>query len=174
MKRTTHIVLLVMAVILISCKSSGESTDAGNSVSGGIEMEDASNDKAMIDNEQTSHWANNSEEELRRMSGVELVGQWKWVQTICCGRTSQDIFPKEGEADKIISFDADGKAVYFTGDREKSMAGQAYSIGALGEQATVRIGEHPPAIFWVSDDGNELSLSWGYMDLQIEYYHRVK
>ena len=85
---------------------------------------------------------------------------------------TKDTFPEEGAEKRIISFDEDGNAKYFSGDGGQLLVDQKYTLGTLGSQSTVRIGTLQPAIFLVNE--NELSLSWGYMDLQIEYYRRVK
>jgi len=149
---------IMIAFILMSCKSSNESLNGTDA----------------INNIETTAEAESSDQETKRqaMTGRELVGQWEWVKTSCCGRMTRDIFPEEGAEKKIISFSKDGMSEYYIGDNGTKLTEQGFSIGKMGTQSTVRIGELQPALFYVKDD--ELSLSWGYIDLQIEYYKRIK
>lgn len=102
-----------------------------------------------------------------------LEGSWQWIKTECCGRMMSEIFPKEDEDARIISFDLKGNARYFTDETKEKVSEVPYELDKLGPtQPTIRMGELQPAIFTVKND--TLILSWGYMDLQIEYYVRPK
>ncbi len=102
----------------------------------------------------------------------DLVGNWEWVKTDCCGRINKTTFAKEDKPKRIIAFKKSGIARYYVQGIEGKMDEQKFTIGKLGTQSTISIGEHTPAIFTVSED--MLVLSWGYMDLQTETYKRIE
>lgn len=166
---SVYLIFVLTALTLGACKSSEKTTGNASekteaSLAGGA---------AGTETDQNGYMEEPSDEnQTRRMTGRELVGEWEWVKTSCCGRTARDIFPEPGEDKKVIAFSADGRARYFSGDEAKTLVDLPFSIGELGTQTTVRIGELQPALFWV--EGDDLSLSWGYMDLQTEFYRRVK
>ena len=101
-----------------------------------------------------------------------ILGTWQWVKTDCCGRINNTTFAKEEEPKRIIEFKKSGIARYFERGEMNKMAEQKFTFGTLGTQTTIKIGEYQPAIYTIKDD--ELVISWGYMDLQTEYYKRVK
>lgn len=159
--------LLFTAFSLIACKASKEASaaDSGDDMDNfetiGLEKEGSASDDNTL--------ASGQDEEARQGSGG-LIGEWVWTKTACCGRTMQETYPEAGEA-RTIAFYEDGKARFFTDGTKEKTSTVPYSLSKLGpKQPTVRIGELQPAIFAVSND--TLVLSWGYMDLQTEYYTR--
>ena len=164
--RLTPIYFLALAILIISCKAS----DAV-----GEESNDTHQTEIMTENGASKGSADEHADETtsaRKMSGREIIGTWRWVKTSCCGRMTSDTYPNEEDDPKLISFDMEGNAKYFGGDEGNILMDFKYTIGSLGDQVTIRIGERQPAIFYVKDD--QLTLSWGYMDLQIEYYEKVE
>lgn len=107
---------------------------------------------------------------------TDIVGEWEWVKTVCCGRMRGETYPKQGKPVKTISFTAEGRAVYYTSGEKDEVSEVPYTFGSLGEQVTIKIGELTPALIVIADvKGVEtLVLDWGYIDLQTEYYKRVK
>lgn len=167
------LILFVTALSLMSCKSTQDSVDNGKETIGiekNMETDNYADNTAGTDSEGKTA-ANNTSNE--KQSIRDLVGQWEWVKTDCCGRMTGEILPKEDEPKRIISFSNDGKANYFINDTKDATNEYTFKIGSLGpKQPTVKIGEHQPAMFMVEDE--TLILSWGYMDLQVEYYKRIK
>jgi hypothetical protein len=165
--------LALAAVVLMACqatRNAGEShaDDLDNVESIGIEKTE--NDIGQLaDNH---HSQDDSDHTEKRVQDIQdLAGNWIWVKTACCGRMMGETFPAEGEPDRVISFDQEGNARYFTDETREKVSTVPYKVGSLGpNQPTVRIGELQPAIFEIEND--TLILSWGYMDLQVEYYKR--
>lgn len=106
-----------------------------------------------------------------KRASQDIMGSWEWVKTDCCGRTSKTTLADPNDEKRVISFDKDGTAMFYTSDPEGRMAKQKFTLGTMGTQPTIKIGELRPAIFTIKDD--MLVLNWGYMDLQIEYYKKV-
>lgn len=170
MKQLSYLFIL-LAVIMLSCKSSADSVNGSDGSSNDDTDTEIRQDDLLNGNSEGTE-ATQSDGKHYKMEGDDLVGQWVWVKTSCCGRLTSDTFPEEGAAPRIISFDKEGMAEYYSGDKGQKLMRQPYTIGELGTQTTVKIGDLQPAIIMVHEQ--ELSLSWGYIDLQIEYYQRVK
>ncbi|MCP4121123.1 MAG: hypothetical protein GY751_05170 [Bacteroidetes bacterium] len=171
MRRLPYL-FIFLALSIMSCKSGEKTSNGTDSVSNNIIISKTDTEESTGDDSQEG--GSDYEDQVaqrQKMTESHLVGQWVWVQTSCCGRTSRDIFPEEGSEKRIITFMEDGKVLYFTRGEGNKLEEHPFVIGKLGTQATVKIGELQPALFYVNE--NELSLSWGYMDLQIEYYQRV-
>ena len=169
--------LLLGAMTIMACKSSEDASNSAGAQDNIDNVESIGLEKT-TDSQQLTSSGTSGKVEQEGMSkakhaAVDLVGQWVWVKTNCCGRMMGETIPGEEEVARIISFDGKGTASYFTDNSKEKVYDMPYKVGILGPlQPTVRIGELQPAIFVVKDD--TLVLSWGYMDLHIEYYERIK
>lgn len=101
-----------------------------------------------------------------------LYGKWELVKVDCCGRTTKTKVMGENDPKRIIQFNKDGTVRYMKRGDQAKMENYKAVFGKLGSQSTLTIGEYHPAIIAVN--GDEMTLSWGYMDLQIETYKRLK
>ncbi len=146
--------ILLSSLTFSNCESSKKATASENTITTQEEVN------------------SNGTSNLKKVSKDDIVGSWEWVKTDCCGRTSKTTYADPKNEKRVISFKSDGTAMYYTNDPEGKIAQQKYSLSTMGTQATIQIGDLRPAIFYVNED--MLTLSWGYMDLQIEYYKRVE
>lgn len=103
-----------------------------------------------------------------------IVGNWQWAKTICCGRTPQTETAESLPAPKILKFQPGGMLQYFSGDSK--ISDQTYKIvyELLKDDGrpTITIGARQPALLFI--EGDTLLIDYGYIDLQQEYYIRVK
>lgn len=107
-----------------------------------------------------------------KMLRKSLIGKWELVKTDCCGRTSKTIPAKPGE--KEMHFKRDGSLIikhegktynsYFNLLRNKEFDERIVLL-QIGRETT-------PAMF--NFDNDTLVISWGFMDLQTEYYVKKK
>ena len=101
-----------------------------------------------------------------------LAGTWELLKTDCCGRLNKTTIAEPGE--KVITFFADGK-MEMTSDGEKVQSSwRMYRDTNFDKEATLLdLGkQNRPAMYNIQ--GDTLIISWGYMDLQTEYYLRKK
>lgn len=147
------IYFIMAAFSLLSCKSGEQTADGGET--------DRSAEETGVQKVTSL-----------KQSMKEIAGSWEWIKTDCCGRMNKTTYAQPGDPQRIISFDEKGNAMYFSGETREKTTAQSYTLGTLGDQPTITIGELTPALFVVQND--TLVISWGYIDLQTEYYERVK
>jgi uncharacterized protein (TIGR03067 family) len=101
-----------------------------------------------------------------------LTGKWELVKTDCCGRTTKTSMAEPGE--KVISFKSDGTMETTEHGKKQASTYQLTRNKTMDENLVMlSMGrETYPAMYHI--DGDTLTLSWGYMDLQIEYYVKKK
>src|SRR5687767_10253778 len=113
-----------------------------------------------------------NKEDQQRAEG--LTGEWKWVKTFCCGRTSKWTDPSTCTCTKMIVFTKDGKY-------------SKYNDGALVKQGTFSLrkglndyqqstGDNREAIIFDNDDAayiimenDTMGITMGYMDGPNDY-----
>lgn len=97
-----------------------------------------------------------------------LAGKWDLVRTDCCGRTTKTSIAKPG--DKSMHFRRDGSlTIDVDGKTYNTYYNFLRTDGSMEKFTTLQMGrENYPAIFNIEKD--TLIISWGYMDLQTEYY----
>ncbi len=108
-----------------------------------------------------------------------VIGNWKWVKTFCCGRTSVWTNPSTCGCNKSLSINEDGTYQYFENEKEtlhgeylirKGINDYQYETG--DSSAVIQFGEDPGAYISFNDD--TLLLSKGYMDMSNDYYVKQK
>jgi hypothetical protein len=108
-----------------------------------------------------------------------VIGEWQWVKTFCCGRTSKWIDEKQCNCTQKLIITDDKKFEWYKNDTLKSSGNYELRKGindtqyASGDSALVIILENSyPA--YVEFIGDTLLLSMGYMDYSNDYFIRVK
>lgn len=104
----------------------------------------------------------------------QIIGTWQWEKTICCGRTPHTETAESLPAPKILKFQTTGTLQYFSGDSK--ISDQTYKIAyelLKGDgRPTITIGARQPALLFI--EGDNMTIDYGYIDLQQEFYTRVK
>ena len=159
---------LITALFLFGCSGSEGTTNTN-----GTEDKSVTTSTADLASENNNENRVSGVKTIVKSDGKDLIGEWVWVKTSCCGRMTKDTSPSEEDPQKIISFDEKGAASYYSKGSVEKMDNFTYSTGMMGTQTTVKIGDLQPAIYSITYD-DKLVLNWGYMDLQIEYYERVE
>lgn len=103
-----------------------------------------------------------------------ILGNWQWTKTICCGRTPYTETAESLPAPKILKFQAGGMLEYFSGDSKISDQTYkiAYELLKDDGRPTITIGARQPALLFI--EGDTMLIDYGYIDLQQEFYVRVK
>lgn len=104
-----------------------------------------------------------------------LIGEWRWVKTFCCGRTSKWIDPNTCSCTQQLNIKKDGSYELFKNDTLKYSGKYSIRKGindsqfAMGDSALVIHLEHSyPA--YIEFIGDTLLLSMGYMDYSNDYF----
>ena len=105
---------------------------------------------------------------------TKILGKWKWEKTHCCGRNAQTYTDTLNE-NKILHFKSGGKVEFYENGKLQKV--ENYSVEENHDhlkRPAITIGEETlgPAILEI--EGDKMMINYGYMDLQIEYYKRVK
>jgi len=102
----------------------------------------------------------------------EIIGSWELQKTDCCGRLNKTTQAQPGE--KSITFYPDGKMDLISSGEKTASTFNLYTDTNFDQEAPLlNMGkEGRPAMYKVK--GDTLTISWGYMDLQTEYYLRKK
>ncbi|MCF8283642.1 MAG: hypothetical protein K9I48_01555 [Sphingobacteriales bacterium] len=111
-----------------------------------------------------------------------VVGEWVWVKTFCCGRTSVWTTPENSTITKQLNIKSDGTFEY-TSTGEPQLEGTAntgkyqlrkglndYQFQQGDSALTIQFNDQQPA--YVEFIGDTLLLSRGYMDYDNVYYVR--
>jgi len=102
-----------------------------------------------------------------------LPGEWIWIKSFCCGRTSTWHTPETDGSTASLLFTKE-KAEHFKNG--KSQSSSTYNLAYFEEGAKDKIAynesEGRKAMIRLSND--TLVVDYGYMDLQTEYYVRKK
>ena len=108
-----------------------------------------------------------------------LIGEWKWVKSFCCGRTSTWIDLSTCNCNQKLIVAKDGTYQWFKNDtltfsgKYEIRKGINDSQYAMGDSALVLNLEHSyPA--YVEFIGDTLLLSMGYMDYSNDYFVPMK
>ena len=98
-----------------------------------------------------------------------IMGAWQWDKTICCGRKQKET--RDTSAQKLTLFIDDHTIQYYRG---KQLTGtKVYRLSRLEDHPTIRLEDNPNAAF-LTVGNDTLIIDFEYMDLQTEYYIRVK
>ena len=101
-----------------------------------------------------------------------LLGTWEWHKTLCCFRLPNTIQDTSALI-QTIRFTKQGLFERYLGDEITGQEEYLIKIGLMNDnRPTIRIAEGPPAIVHFKQD--TLILDYGYMDLQTEYYVKMK
>lgn len=109
-------------------------------------------------------------------AGQPVVGEWTWVKTFCCGRTSVWTSPPTCNCTQSLNIMADGSFKLIKGDKvEEGMYQLRKGINDYQQQQgdsalTIQFNDQYPA--YVEFIGDTLLLSRGYMDFDNVYYIR--
>lgn len=104
-----------------------------------------------------------------------VIGEWKWVKTFCCGKTSKWIDESQCNCSQRLVITEDNKYEWYKNDTLKSSGSYQLRKGindsqyASGDSALVIVLENSyPA--YVEFIGDTLLLSMGYMDYSNDYF----
>jgi len=152
--------LLIMSV-LFSCKTS---KDQSKNEPATIVTQDTLKEEATLD------VPVNSNAPLETL----IIGNWQWSKTICCGRTPYTETAESLPAPKILKFQPGGALQYFSGENKTSDQTYkiAYELLKDDGRTTITIGARQPALLHI--EGDNMIIDYGYIDLQVEYYQRIK
>ena len=156
-----YFIPLLIISVLCSCKTS---------------KDQSKNEPATVVTQDTLQEQVKTEPEAHSNAPLEtlILGNWQWSKTICCGRTPHTETAESLPAPKILKFQPGGIMQYFSGDSKTSDQTYkiAYELLKDDGRQTITIGARQPALLYIS--GDTLLIDYGYIDLQSEYYVRVK
>lgn len=102
-----------------------------------------------------------------------IIGNWIWVETVCCGRMKGITKAAESKETKGLNVYTDGKYELLTNGKVSTTGTYKMGTGTpYKERESIQMDDNSGALITFVDD--KLILSWEYMDLQIETYQRVK
>lgn len=103
-----------------------------------------------------------------------MVGKYKWLKRVCCGRMQKVTLPEEGQ-ETFMTFTEDGKVVY-SGDAMKNAENTEYTLEmnsrSFPERPMLKMGERIPALMHFQ--GDTLVIDRGYIDLDKTYWLKVE
>lgn len=102
----------------------------------------------------------------------DIYGKWRWVKTDCCGRMHQ-VITDTSDIPSYLVLEKDGKLKRLHGDKTQKVATYTYQQDLNLGYPTLSISEvsQPALIHFV---GDTLLVDYGYIDLQTEYYIKVR
>lgn len=103
-----------------------------------------------------------------------IYGNWIWVETNCCG-LRQGISTPESTAD-IITLELNPDNTFLETHTKKNALPRSGSIIMFRENLNdmIQFNDERPAKYYLSSNGDSLTLSWKHLELQVEKYVRKK
>lgn len=142
-----YISLLLVLLFIFGCKSSKESQSSENGAS--------------------------AEQSQKQNLQNEILGSWEWMKTVCCFRTPKTVTPDSLGYKKVLKFREDQTVDYFQDGKQTRTDSFKVSYGLMDDDRPVlKIGNGKTALLYIRND--TMIVDYGYMDLQTEYYKRVK
>lgn len=99
------------------------------------------------------------------------VGKWNWIQTKCCGRGAKITKPDAQKHMELV-LKQGGSFDKTDGGSKTSGTWTLGTFNAEDDRQTITLADEKPAL--LQGGGDTLILNYQYMDLQIEWYVRVK
>lgn len=104
----------------------------------------------------------------------KLVGSWKWEKTKCCGRNARWYTDSLNE-NRILKFKGDNIVEFYqNGKLQKQEKYLLEEKSVYPDRPQITIGEKTMGPALLEFEGDQMIINYGYMDLQIEYYKKVK
>ena len=105
---------------------------------------------------------------------VALVGKYKWLKRVCCGRMQKVTLPEEGE-ETYMTFTEDGKVLY-SGTALKNAENCEYTLDmnfrSFPDRPMLKMGTKIAAL--MHHLGDTLVIDRGYIDLDKNYWLKVE
>lgn len=118
---------------------------------------------------------NSNKEPVQKASEARsiLIGKWEWEKTICCGRKPEIMKPEDDKKTQFLEFKKDSTVLFYKGDEIEKRKKYKVNGGTLVNNVPeIDIEGQQPGILRIA--GDELVLDYSYIDLQTEYYRKVK
>jgi len=105
---------------------------------------------------------------------ADLVGKYKWLKRVCCGRMQKTTLPEAGE-ETFMTLTEDGKVLY-SGTPMKNAENCEYNLDmnfrSFPDRPMLKMGKKIPAL--ISFYGDTLLINRGYIDLDKNYWLKVE
>ena len=106
-----------------------------------------------------------------------IYGKWLWFKTECCGSKKGTINNESFKDAIYLDLNPDNTFVEDSKKYRVPRSGEIFLTKETQENKTydvIRFNDERPAHYILSADGDTLILTWDYLELQTEYYHRRK
>jgi len=105
---------------------------------------------------------------------ANLVGKYKWLKRVCCGRMQKTTLPEAGE-ETFMTFTEDGKVLY-SGTALKNAENCEYTLDmnfrSFPERPMLKMGKKIAALMHFY--GDTLCIDRGYIDLDKNYWLKIE
>lgn len=103
-----------------------------------------------------------------------IVGKYKWLKRVCCGRMQKVTLPDEGQ-ESFMTFTEDGKVLY-SGHAMKNAEDTEYTLEmnarSFPDRPMLKMGKTIPAL--IHHQGDTIVIDRGYIDLDKTYWLKVE
>lgn len=113
-------------------------------------------------------------EPVRKVAPQSIYGNWTWLNTDCCG-SRHGITTPESTGDNI-ALELNANNTFVESHTKKNPLPRSGTIILFKENAqdVMQFNDERPARYYLSDNGDTLTLSWKHLELQTEKYLRKK
>jgi len=109
-----------------------------------------------------------------QQSEMNIIGKYKWVKRVCCGRMRVETTPQDGE-ELIMEITEDGKILY-SGNSQKKAEDTTYTMDVnsktFPDRPMLKIEGKIDAL--IKFNGDTLIIDRGYIDLDKNYWTKIK
>jgi hypothetical protein len=107
-------------------------------------------------------------------TSMNVAGMWQWVKTSCCGRTPVISTPQTENKAVVLNLKSGGTFEKTVNGNKTESGSYEVKDGMSGENTkTIKLSTIPREGY-ISILNDTLIINYGYIDLQTEYYKRVK
>lgn len=113
-------------------------------------------------------------EPVRKVAPQSIYGNWVWLNTDCCGSRHGITTPESTNDNIILELKPDN--TFLESHTKKNSLPRSGTIILFKEnlQDVMQFNDERPARYFLSDNGDTLTLSWKHLELQTEKYLRKK
>jgi len=101
-----------------------------------------------------------------------ILGTWEWFKTNCCYRAPKTTFADTSESKTIIRFKENNVLEYYRDDALTKTIEYKVGYGLMDDKRPTLTIDKRVALMYIRQD--TLIIDYGYIDLQTEFYFKVK